>query len=452
MEKDKRIQVFEDYKIPKAVFTLAAPSIAGMLIMLLYNMADTWFVGLLNNEHQTAAVSLVASVMLAFNAVNNLFGIGASSLMGRALGQKDYDTVAKASSFGIWGAIAAGLLFSAVIAIFRVPIMHLLGAADENWQYTYDYLFYTCILGAMPSILNFVMAYIIRTEGSAIASSLGTMGGCILNVILDPFFILPQFIGMGAAGAGLATFIANIIESIYFFVLIARRKEKSFVCIDPRKAIPTKYIAKEVFSVGIPSAIQNLLNVTGSTILNKFAAGFGSAAVSAMGISHKACMLPLYVSMGMASGANPIVSYNYGSKNYKRAKDCVKFTAVLGVALSFVIAVVYFVFSSQIVEFFIKTPEVIEYGAVFIRSMCIGVPFLAMDFIAVGVYQSFGKGTLALFFAIARKVVLEIPAIFILNKIWPLYGLAWAQTCAELILGCVALIVLKKMFDRLLKE
>ena len=167
----------------------------------------------------------------------------------------------------------------------------------------------------MPSILNFVMAYIIRTEGSAIASSLGTMGGCILNVILDPFFILPQFIGMGAAGAGLATFIANIIESIYFFVLIIKRKEKSFVCIDPRKAIPTKHIAKEVFSVGIPSAIQNLLNVTGMTILNNFAAAFGSTAVSAIGISHKVCMLPLYISMGFASGANPIASYNYGAKN-----------------------------------------------------------------------------------------------------------------------------------------
>ena len=372
--------------------------------------------------------------------------------MGRAMGKRDYDTVARASAFGIWGSIVAGILFSILIALFRNPLLNLLGASAENWQYTSDYLFYTSVLGAMPAILNFVMAYMIRTEGSAIASSLGTIGGCLINVILDPFFILPQFLNMGAAGAGLATFISNVLTCIYFFILIAKRREKSFTCIDPRKAIPTKYVAKEVFSVGVPSAVQNLLNVTGATILNKFAAAFGSAAVSAMGISHKVCMLPLYVSMGMASGANPIAAYNYGSKNYSRAKECVRFTAILGVGLSVIIAVVYYIFSGGIIKFFIDSPEVINYGATFIRSMCIGTPFLAMDFIAVGVYQAFGQGQLALFFAIGRKVILEIPAIFILNKFYPLYGLAWAQTCAELILGIVALIVLVNIFKKLMKE
>ena len=449
---DKRIRIFEDYPISKAVMTLVAPSIAGMLVMMLYNLADTWFVGMLNDEYQTAAVSLVAPVILAFNAVNNLFGVGGSSLMGRALGYKDYEKVARSSAFSVWGAIFAGIAFSIIVFIFQNPVMHLIGADELNWDYTLNYLRYTVILGAMPSILNVVMGFLIRSEGSAMLASIGTISGCVLNVILDPFFILPQFLGMGAAGAGLATFISNCVACLYFFVLIAKRGKNSFVCIDPRKAIPRDGIAKEVFAVGIPSAIQNLLNVTGMTILNNFAAEFGSAAVSAMGISHKVCMLPLYISMGFASGANPIASYNYGAKNYKRAKDCVKFTALVGLSISIVIMILYYLFSAQIIGMFMENETIIDYGAVFIRSMCIGIPFLCIDFIGVGIYQAFGYGKLALFFAIGRKLVLEIPFTVLLNKLYPLYGLAWAQTCAEIILGIVAVIVLSVMFKRLLSE
>ena len=447
--KDQRTQIFENYPIPKAVFSLVAPSILGMLIMLLYNLADTFFVGMLNDARQTAAVSLVGPVMLAFNAVNNLFGVGGSSLMGRALGRKDYNTVAKSSAFSVWGAIAAGILFSLLIAVFQHPIMRVLGADADNREFTKNYLFYTSILGAMPSILNFVLAYLIRTEGRSLQASIGTALGCVLNVILDPFFILPQFIGMGAAGAGLATLISNVVSCAYFFVYIRKKETKSYVCVNPRNAVPTRYVVKEIFSVGIPSSIQNLLNVTGMTILNNFASAFGSAAVSAMGISHKVCMLPLYISMGMASGANPLVAYNYGSGNYARSRDCVKFTSVIGVLFSAVIMAVFLAIPGKIMAFFIEDADIIAYGSRFIKANCIGMPFLAMDFIGVGVYQAFGKGRLALIYAIARKIILEIPALFVLNKLYPLYGLAYAQPFAEIILGTSAVIVLIRIFKNL---
>ena len=447
--KDKRIQIFEDYPIPKAVFTLVTPSIMGMVIMLLYNMADTLFVGMLNDARQTAAVSLAAPVLLAFNAVNNLFGVGGSSLMGRALGRKDMDTVERSSAFSVWGAIAAGLLFSAVIAIFQNPLMALLGTGEDNLEFTRSYLFYTSMLGAMPSILNFVMSSLVRTEGRSGKASIGMVLGCTLNIILDPLFILPNFLNMGAAGAGLATLISNIVSCLYFFGVILGGREKSFVCVDPKKAIPTRNVSREIFSVGIPSSIQNLLNVTGMTILNNFTAAFGSAAVAAMGISHKVCMLPLYISMGMSSGANAIVSYNYGSKNYSRARECVRFTATIGILSNIVIMVVYLLAADPIMAFFMEDADIIAYGARFIRASCIGIPFLSMDFIGVGVYQAFGKGKLALFFALARKLILEIPALFILNKLMPLYGLAYAQPVTEFVLGIAAVVVLTKIFHRL---
>lgn len=452
--KQDRTAIFETMPVPRAVMTLVAPSILGMLVMMLYNLADTWFVGMLRDKDQTAAVNLAATVLLAFNAVNNLFGVGCSSLMGRSLGSRNTDTARRCAAFGMWGSVFSGILFSLLVVLCQDPLLQLLGCNDTNREYTRHYLFYTAMLGAMPSILNVVLGYLIRAEGRALQASIGTMSGCLINIVLDPFFILPQFLNLGAAGAGLATLISNLVACAYFLILIRKNKSSTCVCTDIRMAWPDRKIVKEVLSVGVPAAIQNLLNVTGMTILNNFtaaAAADSSAAVAAMGIAHKACMLSMYVSMGFANGANPLVAYNYGSRDYQRAKKTVVFTAAVGVLFSVCAAVLYYAFSGSIITFFMDDKDVAAYGEVFLRSMCIGMPFLAMDFIGVGVYQAFGRGMIALLFAVGRKLVLEIPAMFLLNHFFPLYGLAWAQTCAEILLGVVAVFVLRSIFNGLEK-
>ena len=214
MNKVSKQELFENTAIPKAVLTLSIPTVLSSLVMVLYNMADTYFVGMLNDPIQNAAVTFAAPVMLAFNAVNNLFGVGASSMMSRSIGSKDYDTVHRASAFGFWGAVSFGLLLSILVSVFLGPLLRLLGASGDNLSTTADYMFWTVCLGAVPSILNVVMAYLVRSEGATLHASIGTMSGCILNIILDPIFIL--VLGMGAAGAGLATFISNCIACLYF--------------------------------------------------------------------------------------------------------------------------------------------------------------------------------------------------------------------------------------------
>ena len=447
MEKHDKTYLFESMPIPKAVAKLTLPIVIGSMVSILYNLADTFFVGMLNDPVQNAAVTLVYPVMLAFYAVNNLFGVGTSSMMSRSLGQGDYERVRSSSAFGFYGALFSGLLFSLLCTVFSSPLLNLLGADDTTREATYNYMFWTVCCGAMPAILNAVQGYMVRSEGSALHASIGGMSGCILNIILDPFFILPWGLNMGAAGAGLATFVSNCIACLYFLILAWAKKEKTFVCMDIRrlKKLPPG-VVKGILGVGIPASIQNLLNVTGSTILNNFTAGFGPAAVAAMGVAQKLNMVPLQIGMGFSQGVMPLVSYNFASGDRKRMKKSILFAMSVILPVMASITLCYWVFGPGLVRSFMDNLEIVTYGASFLRGMSLSMVFLCVDFMAVGVFQALGMGKNALVFAILRKIVLEIPLLIILNAIFPLYGLPYAQPVAEFILSIAAVVMLMRIF------
>lgn len=451
MEVNEKSVLFEQTPIPRAVMTLAIPTVLSALVMVLYNLADTYFVGMLNNPIQNAAVTLASPVLLAFNAVNNLFGVGSSSMMSRALGRKDYETVQKSSAFGFYCALFCGVFFSVLCSAFLSPLLKLLGADANTWDATAAYMRWTVLCGAAPAILNVVMAYMVRSEGSALHASIGTMSGCILNIILDPIFILPWGLNMGAAGAGCATFISNCVACCYFLILLRVRRGKTFVCISPAKFGFRKAIVLGICAVGIPASIQNLLNVTGMTILNNFTAGYGADAVAAMGIAYKLYMIPLQIALGSSQGIMPLISYNYGSGNIKRMKECLMFTLRLMVPAMVAVTLIYYVGAGTLIGAFMRNETIIAYGSRFLRGFCLGLAFMIIDFIAVGVFQAIGLGKAALAFAVLRKIVLEIPALFILNALFPLYGLAHAQACAEFVLAIAAVVMLRRIFKRLEK-
>ena len=442
-----KTELFENMPVPKAVGKLIVPTVLSSLVMVLYNLADTFFVGMLNDPLETGAVTLAATVLLAFNAVNNLFGVGCASLISRSLGIKDYDTARKTGAFGFWGAIFAGLLFSLVCTAAKSPLLSLLGASGDIVKPTADYMFWTVTLGAVPAILNVVIAQLVKAEGMALHVSIGTMSGCLLNMVLDPIFILPWGLNMGAAGAGCATFISNCVACLYFFVMMIAKRGSIVLNVSPKNFVIRKDIVKEVFGVGLPASVQNLLNVTGMTVLNNFMAAYGAEAVSAIGIAHKLGMIPMYVSMGMSQGVMPLVGYNYASGNRKRMRDSVIYTAKLSVGFTTAAVILYIIFSKQIVSAFMQNPKVVEYGSAFLIGQTIATLFLNIDFLGVGVFQACGMGKLSLIFAILRKIVLEIPALFVLNKIWPMYGLAYAGVVSEVVLSTVAVIQLKKILN-----
>lgn len=449
---NSKTELFESMPIPKAVVTLSVPSVISSLVMVIYSLADTFFVGMMNDPVQNAAVTLAAPLLLAFNAVNNLFGIGSSSMMSRALGRKDYDTVYRSSAFGFYASLICSLLFSLLYGVLQSPILVMLGANAETMQATAGYLFWTVLLGSAPSILNVVLAYLVRAEGSSLHASIGTMCGCLLNIVLDPIFILPWGLNLGAAGAGCATCLSNTVACLYFFVLLFVKCGKTYVCIKPSMFRPSKQIVKGVCGVGIPASIQNLLNVTGMTILNNFTSAYGSDPVAAMGIAQRVNIVPFQIAMGFSQGIMPLISYNYTSGNIKRMKKTFMFTAKI--SLGFILAVMLtFVFAAEpIISMFMKNESIVAYGAAFQRGFCFALPFLCIDFLALGVFQSCGMGMKSFIFAVVRKIVLEIPALFVLNWLFPLYGLAYAQFVAELILGAIAVVVLVRMFRRLERE
>lgn len=446
MEDTRKLYLFEQASVPKAVMSMAVPTVISSLVMVIYNLADTYFVGMLNEPIQNAAVTLAAPVLLAFNAINNLFGVGSSSMMSRALGAKDYDMVRRVSVFGFYCTVFGSFLFSLLCTVSKNPLLALLGTDAETYAATGEYLKWTVLFGAMPAILNVVMAYMVRSEGSTLHASIGTMSGCILNIVLDPIFILPQGLNMGAAGAGLATFLSNCVACVYFFVLLFVKRKTTYVCINPKLFRFKKEVVIGICGVGIPASIQNLLNVTGMTVLNNFTSSFGADAVAAMGIAQKLNMVPMNVAFGFTQGIMPLISYNYAAGNRKRMKQTIVFSGKSTISFLAVISVCFYLGAGFWMRLFIQNESIVAYGTSFLQGMCLALPFLCMDFLAVGVFQAVGMGKKAFFFAILRKIIMEIPALILLNRLFPLYGLAYAQTVTEVILAVAAVLVLRNMF------
>lgn len=446
-QENTKTYLFESMPIPKAVLSLSLPMVITSLVSILYNIADTYFVGMLNDPIQNAAVTLAFPVMLAFNAVNNLFGVGTSSMMSRCLGAGDYERVRQSSAFGFYGAVFSGLLFAFVCTVFKTPLLGILGADATTFEATARYMFWTVTCGAMPSILNVVQGQMVRSEGASVHAGIGTMSGCILNIILDPIFILPWGLDMGAAGAGLATFIANCIACLYFIILARIKKGQTFVCLDIRKL---KGISKEVvlgiLGVGIPASIQNLLNVFSSTLMNNFTAVYGAAAVAAMGVSQKINTIPWQAALGFTQGVMPLVSYNFASGDRRRMKRAILFALQVIVPGLLAVTAIYWIGAGSLVRLFMDNAEIVSYGTSFLRAMCLGSVFLCIDFLAVGVFQSLGKGKFALMFALLRKAVLEVPLLIVLNHFFPLYGIPFAAPAAELCMAAAAAVMLVRIF------
>ncbi|MCQ2596459.1 MAG: MATE family efflux transporter [Treponema sp.] len=446
--QDKTV-LFETMPVPQAVMKLCIPAIMGTLVMVLYSIADTYFVGMTGDPIQNAAVTLAGPVLMAFNAVNNLFGVGTSSMMSRGLGRKDYDAVARSSAFGFYGALFFAIIFAVGYTAFQPFFLNMLGATDSTVIPTRDYLFWTCTLGAVPAIMNVTFSHLVRSEGGALIASAGAMSGCILNMILDPFFILPQFLGMGVVGAGLATFIGNCAACLVFAGFLLVKRGQTYVCIDPRKFGFKKEIVLGIFAVGIPACIQNLLNVTGMTIQNNLAAGYGSDVVASMGIAGKINVISFYIAMAIGQGVMPIIGYNFAAKNSQRMKDVLKFTIKVDVAFLAVTTFIYMTFAPQLVRMFLDNDIIVNYGKNYLRLMSTAIPFLCMDFLAIGIFQACGFGKYALFFAFLRKIILEIPAIILLNYLIPVYGIGCSQTVAEVGMCIASIFLIKKVFKKI---
>ncbi|MCQ2467660.1 MAG: MATE family efflux transporter [Clostridia bacterium] len=441
MSKDSRTTLFETTPVWSAILKLTIPMILSSIVSMIYNLSDTYFVGALNDSVQNAAITLVAPAMTLFYGITNLFGIGASSLMSRSLGKKDFDTVKKASATGLYFALVFAILLSLITLIFNRQTLNILGTDDSTTNATKNYLFWTVCLGSVPGIMSIMFSYLLRAEGHSMHASLGQMSGCILNIILDPIFILPFGFNLGAAGAGLATFISNVVACIYFLVFLFAKKKNTFVCLKPSFFTPSKLILSNILIVGIPGVFQNILNVVSMTILNNIVASYGTDVIAAVGIANRINQLPIQIVFGFTQGVMPLIGYNYANKNFPRMKEAIKKTYILTISALMCILVAFNVAGQPIVRIFMDNDVIAQTGAWFLSGFGFSLPFMCIDFMVVGITQAFGMGKYALAFSFARKVFLEIPLILLLNKFAQVNGIAYAQCITEITMSIAAIFV-----------
>ncbi len=437
--------MFESSPVWNAIFTLTIPMIISSVVSMVYNLSDTYFVGALNDSIQNSAITLTAPAMTLFYGITNLFGIGASSLMSRSMGVKDTDTVKRASATGIYLALIGAIVLSAVTLGFNPQTLRILGTDSLTFQATKDYMFWTVCLGSVPSIMSIVFSYLLRAEGRSMQASIGQMSGCILNIILDPFFILPFGLNMGAAGAGMATFIANCVACTYFLILIRKERERTYVCLNPAYITLNKKVLLSILIVGIPGVFQNVLNVVSMTILNNIISGYGPDVIAAVGIANKINQLPIQIVFGFTQGVMPLIGYNYSGKNFPRMKESIKKTYILTLSCLMAVLVLFNAAGQPIVRLFMDNDEIVKTGAWFLSGFGLSLPFMCVDFMVVGLSMAFGLGKPALIFSFLRKMFLEIPLILILNKAAGVMGIAYAQCLTEVTMAFAAFFVQRRL-------
>ena len=262
--------LFETMPVRQAVCRQIVPAIASQMIALIYNLADTYFVGMLNQPHQTAAITVVYSSFVMLTALSNLFGVGGASALSRALGIKKREDARRIACLSFWGGLISSILFSLLFLVFARPVLTLCGATPEVYDVAFGYALWAVVIGGPATILNTLLANLIRAEGSAAAASIGVSMGGILNMILDPFFVLPGFLGMGAVGAGIATALSNLAATLYFLCFIGIRRRKTAVSLNPSELRYAGRYLRTVFSSGMPSAVQYALTVVAIAAQSRF--------------------------------------------------------------------------------------------------------------------------------------------------------------------------------------
>ena len=434
MEQEKNKAIFESMPVPEAVRTMALPTIISQLIVLVYNMADTFYLGRTNNPFMVAGVSLILPVFNICLSLAGLAGIGGGALISRLLGAGDTKEAEKVSAFSIILAVITTAVFSVGMLLFMNPILRLLGASGNTLTYAAQYSFCVIVLGGIPTVLSNVMANLLRSVGESGKAGFGIAMGGILNIILDPLFMFVLFPrGYEVLGVGVATLISNCCACAFFTVTILRQKTETVLRFRLSNGLPRTENVRSVFTVGIPSSIATLLFDIDYIVIDKLMSGYGDIALAAVGIVLKVERLPLNVGIGICQGMMPLVAYNYSSGDHKRMFRVIRFSLITGLIVGALSVAMYEVFAGGIIRLFIADPETVRLGTDFLRIRCLATPLMFMSFFTVYTFQGFGRGGRSLFLGIMRWAVFNIPMLFILNHFIGMYGIVWSQVTADIL-------------------
>ena len=433
--------LFEKAPVPKAVATMAVPTMISMLVVVIYNMADTFFIGQTKDPLQVAAVSLATPVFMIFMALGHLFGIGGSSAISRALGERRKDRAWHISSFCCYGSLGLGVMVAVISVLGMEQILHLIGASENTIGFAREYLTIISI-GAPTIMFSTAFANILRGEGASRESMVGNLLGTIVNIILDPVMILG--LGWGVSGAALATIIGNIAACFFYISYYVRGK--SMLSIHVKDFRMGEGIAASVAAIGIPASLNNILMSFANIILNQALVGYGDTPVAAMGVALKSNMLVVLLQIGLCVGIQPLIGYNYGSGNKKRLMQVFKFTGVVSVIMGMLLTLFMIIARKTMIQVFINDAEVVSYGIRMVVALQLSAPFIGILFLCINTIQGMGKALPSLILTVCRQGLIFIPLIFILNAILGLDGVIYAQPAADYLSILVGIMICVHLF------
>ena len=433
--------LFEKASVPKAVATMAVPTMISMLVVVIYNMADTFFIGQTKDPLQVAAVSLATPVFMIFMALGHLFGIGGSSAISRALGERRKDRAWHISSFCCYGSLGLGVMVAVISVLGMEQILHLIGASENTIGFARQYLTIISI-GAPTIMFSTAFANILRGEGASRESMVGNLLGTIVNIILDPVMILG--LGWGVSGAALATIIGNIAACFFYISYYVRGK--SMLSIHVKDFRMGEGIAASVAAIGIPASLNNILMSFANIILNQALVGYGDTPVAAMGVALKSNMLVVLLQIGLCVGIQPLIGYNYGSGNKKRLMQVFKFTGVVSVIMGMLLTLFMIIARKTMIQVFINDAEVVSYGIRMVVALQLSAPFIGILFLCINTIQGMGKALPSLVLTVCRQGLIFIPLIFILNAMLGLDGVIYAQPAADYLSILVGIMICVHLF------
>ena len=439
--KDKKY-LFEKMPVGKALATLAIPTILSQLITMVYNLADTYFIGKTNDPYKIAAVSVVFVLYFVMNALSNLFGIGGGSLISRLLGSGQTENARSVCAFSFYGSLVITAVYSLVCFFFMKPILLLIGAGSNTLGFASDYVLWVICLGGLPTSLALTMSHILRSFGYARHASVGLAFGAVLNIILDPILMFRIFApGNEVAAAAIATFISNSVTLLYFFAVFLILKNSVPLSLSPVRVLPALRYTFRIFAVGFPSALGSLLSCASNIVINKLVFGYGDISLAAMGIVKKIDMLPMNIGNGLCQGMMPLVAYNYSSGDFDRMKKSVRYTRICGLICAITCVIVYQVFPTAIVRLFIDEAETVKVGAYLLRICCLATPLMFLNFQMSYTFQALGKGKESLLLSSCRQGLFNIPLMFLMNFLFGLTGLAFTQLIADFLTAIVSFLL-----------
>lgn len=431
-------------KVSKAVSKMAIPSVISSLVTVVYNMADTFFVGQTGDALQVAAVSLTNPIFILFMAFANMFGMGGSAAASMALGQKNEKRVRQVSAFVTYASLIVGVLFAVILLMFTGPILSLFGADAQTYEYARGYTVYVAV-GAPFIIWSAAASFVVRAEGASREAMIGSMIGTIANIVLDPIFI--SGFGMGAAGAAIATTIGNLMASAYYLWYFLRRSK--VMSLRPKDFTCREGILKGVCSTGLPTAIFSALMSVSTIVLNQILVAYGNDPVAAIGIVFKANMFITFLQMGLANGIQPLLGYSYGAGSMKRFQEVERFTKKCCVIVGVAATVLFFVAREPIIRLFISDNDVVRYGVEMLVAYMVSGPFIGILFVNMNCMQSVEHAWPATILSVMRQGVLLIPLLYLLEAVAGLDGVIYGQAITDYIAVILSAVIWSKIKRKL---